>query len=113
MKKIAGAGGALLLTTLLFFIMGRFVFSGTNLASPIHLSVLGAIVSLLGQTGDLMLSSIKSDHDIKDMGATIPGHVGFLDGFDSKILVAPAFFHCINYFVRIGQDMPVRIYTAG
>lgn len=112
-KTIAGAVGALLLTTLLFFIMGRFVFSGTNLASPTHLLVLGAMVSLLGQTGDLMLSSIKRDLDIKDMGATIPGHGGFLDRFDSMILVAPAFFHYVNYFVGIGQDIPVRIYTAG
>ncbi len=112
-KTIAGAVGALLLTTLLFCIMSRFVFSGTNLASPTHLLVLGAMVSLLGQTGDLMLSSIKRDLEIKDMGATIPGHGGFLDRFDSMILVAPAFFHYVNYFVGIGQDIPVRIYTAG
>ncbi len=112
-KTIAGAVGALLLTTLLFFIMGRFVFSGTDLATTTHLLVLGAMLSLLGQTGDLMLSSIKRDLDIKDMGATIPGHGGFLDRFDSMILVAPAFFHYVNYFVGIGQDTPIRIYTAG
>ena len=112
-KTTAGAVGALLLTTLLFFIMGRFVFSGTNLASATHLLVLGAMVSLLGQTGDLMLSSIKRDLEIKDMGTTIPGHGGFLDRFDSMILVAPAFFHYVNYFVGIGKDTPIRIYTAG
>lgn len=111
-KTIAGALGALILTTLLFFVMGQFVFSGTKLASPIHLFTLGAMVSLLGQFGDLMLSSIKRDLDIKDMAATIPGHGGFLDRFDSMILVAPAFFHYVNYFVGVGLGMPVRIYVG-
>lgn len=112
-KTIAGALGALILTMFLFFIIGRFVFSGTNLAAPIHLLALGTMVSLLGQFGDLMLSSIKRDLDIKDMASTIPGHGGFLDRFDSMILVAPAFFHYVNYFAGIGQDVPIRIYTGG
>jgi phosphatidate cytidylyltransferase len=111
-KTIAGALGALILTTLLFFAIGRLVFNGTILASPIHLFVLGALVSLLGQFGDLMLSSIKRDLDIKDMASTIPGHGGFLDRFDSMILVAPAFFHYVNYFVGVGSEVPVRIYTG-
>lgn len=103
-KTIAGAVGALGLTTLLTMGVGSFVFQGTVLASPIHLVILGTLISTLGQFGDLMLSSIKRDLDIKDMASTIPGHGGLLDRFDSVILVAPAVFHYINYFVGVGID---------
>jgi phosphatidate cytidylyltransferase len=71
------------------------------------------IVSVAGQFGDLMVSSIKRDLGIKDMAATIPGHGGFLDRFDSLILVAPAVFHYVGYFRGFGLDQPTRIITGG
>ena len=59
------------------------------------------IVSFAGQAGDLMLSSIKRDLGIKDMGVVIPGHGGLLDRFNSLLLVAPATFHYVNYYVGL------------
>jgi phosphatidate cytidylyltransferase len=112
-KTIAGAVGALVLTTLLVIVVGSFVFQGTVLASPVHLAILGVLLSVLGQFGDLMLSSIKRDLGIKDMAATIPGHGGLLDRFDSVIFVAPAMFHYINYFVGVGANQTPRILTGG
>ncbi len=73
---------------------------------------LGAIVSIGGQAGDLMLSSIKRDLGIKDMGVVIPGHGGMLDRFNSILLVASAAFRHIGYFVGFGLDQPVRIYAG-
>jgi phosphatidate cytidylyltransferase len=112
-KTIAGALGALVLTTLLVMGVGSLVFQGTVLASLVHLVILGVLVSVLGQFGDLMLSSIKRDLGIKDMAATIPGHGGLLDRFDSVILVAPAVFHYINYFVGVGADQVPHVLTGG
>lgn len=66
-----------------------------------------------GQLGDLMLSSIKRDLGIKDMGTLIPGHGGLLDRFDSLLLVAPAVFHYVRYFIGIGLDQPARILSGG
>jgi phosphatidate cytidylyltransferase len=112
-KTVAGAIGGLVLTTLLVLGVGHFVFQGTALATLGHLVVLGVLISVAGQFGDLMLSSIKRDLGIKDMGVTIPGHGGLLDRFDSLILVAPVVFHYINYFVGIGMDQVPRIMTGG
>jgi len=74
--------------------------------------MMGLIISVLGQCGDLVISSIKRDLEIKDMAGTIPGHGGLLDRFDSLLLVAPTLFHYINYFHGIGLDQPVRIFTG-
>ena len=112
-KTVAGSVGALVLTALLVYVLGGSIFRGTVLDSPAHLLGLGVIISAVGQLGDLMLSSIKRDLGLKDMGVLIPGHGGLLDRFDSIILVAPAVFHYIGYFNGIGIDQPERILTGG
>lgn len=112
-KTLGGALGALILTTTLVSTVGHFVFLGSRLDTPIELTGLGLIVSVAGQSGDLMLSSIKRDLGIKDMGTTIPGHGGLLDRFDSLLLVAPAVFHYVGYFRGFGLDQPARIFSIG
>lgn len=49
----------------------------------------GAIVSLLSLTGDLLASLLKRHMQIKDFGASLPGHGGVLDRMDSYILLGP------------------------
>jgi phosphatidate cytidylyltransferase len=58
----------------------------------------GLIVGIGGQLGDLAISVIKRDLNIKDMGAAIPGHGGILDRIDSLIYVAPLFLHMVHYY---------------
>jgi len=111
-KTVGGALGAIVLTTPLMAIGAHFVWINTVLDTPIRLLGLGILVSIVGQFGDLMLSSIKRDLGLKDTAKLIPGHGGILDRFDSLILVAPAVFHYVNYFVGFAVDQPQRIFVG-
>ncbi|MES2711629.1 MAG: phosphatidate cytidylyltransferase [Pseudomonadota bacterium] len=112
-KTIAGAVGALVCTTALVAFIGQRIFAGTPMDNLVLLLLFGALVSIAGQFGDLMLSSIKRDLAIKDMGTIIPGHGGVLDRFNSLLLVAPATFHLLHYAIGIGDGQPVRLFTGG
>ena len=112
-KTIAGSVGAIILTAFLVILLGRFAFVGSQVAHPLHLAILGVMISILGQLGDLVLSSVKRDLGIKDMGTTLPGHGGLLDRFDSLLLVAPAIHYYLGFFHGLGTDQPVRIFTSG
>lgn len=112
-KTLSGALGALACTTLLVAYVAGLIFEGTPMDSTWKLLALGALVSIGGQAGDLMLSSIKRDIGIKDMGVLLPGHGGILDRFNSLLLVAPATFHLIQFYIGWGLDAPTRILTGG
>jgi phosphatidate cytidylyltransferase len=111
-KTLGGHLGAFLITTPLVALGAHFVFAEEPLDHPALLLVLGAIVSVTGQLGDLMLSSIKRDLGLKDMAATIPGHGGVLDRVNSLLLAAPAVFHYVGFFIGFGLDQPKRIITG-
>ncbi|WP_159995213.1 phosphatidate cytidylyltransferase [Roseomonas sp. 18066] len=111
-KTIAGALGALTTTTLLVAFVSGPIFAGTAM-EPLWLRlVLGVIVSVAGQLGDLMLSSIKRDLGIKDMGTVLPGHGGVLDRFNSLLLVSPAVFHFLRWIMDLGAAGPHRLITG-
>jgi len=68
-------------------------FFNISLFTMIEAGVLGIILSILGNTGDLIESVIKRDGSIKDSGSIIPGHGGMWDVFDSLIFTIPLFYY--------------------
>ncbi len=111
-KTIAGAVGAVVLTTLTVAGFGQYLLPDTAAMQWYHLIACGILLSVCGQVGDLMLSAIKRDVGIKDTGSLIPGHGGLLDRCDSLLLAAPAMFHFIGYFNGIGLDQATCIITS-
>ena len=97
-KTIEGSLGAIAVSMalpwLLWFSFPHF--------GPAQLILTGLIIGVGGQLGDLVISTIKRDIGIKDMGAAISGHGGVLDRIDSMIFVAPLFFHMVRWFHGMG-----------
>jgi phosphatidate cytidylyltransferase len=115
-KTWSGCIGAIVCTTITFCILGHFVFLGTKADHWAHLIFMGMSLSVIGQFGDLFLSSIKRDVGIKDMGNVIPGHGGLLDRFDSLVLLPPAALHYLSLIQNtpIGEEPGVitRFFTG-
>lgn len=83
---IGGTIGSIILTIIFAAILNnRFSFE----YSYITISIIGLVLSLIGQIGDFAASSIKRYVDIKDYSNLLPGHGGMLDRIDSILFIAP------------------------
>lgn len=61
--------------------------------------IMGVIVGLAGQVGDLAESALKRDAGVKDSSAILPGHGGVLDRFDSLLFSAPLVYFYLDFIV--------------
>lgn len=64
-----------------------------------------ALLSVIGQLGDLFASKLKRTYEIKDFGKIFPGHGGVLDRFDSLMFVAIALLIIMRIF-QLGSPLP-------
>jgi phosphatidate cytidylyltransferase len=60
--------------------------------------VIAGIVAVAGTYGDLAESMLKRSLGVKDSGAIMPGHGGFLDRFDSAVIAFPLVYLYITLF---------------
>lgn len=67
-----------------------------------HSVVMGGMLALLGQLGDLSESLLKRSTGAKDSAHLIPGHGGILDKVDGILFSAPAMYYYLVYVTRPG-----------
>jgi phosphatidate cytidylyltransferase len=77
---IAGVIAAIIVS--LFFTLPTPLYLPFNYWQAI---LLGLLVSVFGQLGDLVESLLKRNMGVKDSGGLVPGHGGFLDRLDSVV----------------------------
>lgn len=78
-------------------IVTKFLF--LNFLSLLDVIIIGVLVGIIGQMGDLTESLLKRDAGVKDSSNIIPGHGGIFDRFDSLLLTAPAVYLYLYFFV--------------
>ncbi len=59
--------------------------------------VIGLICAVFGTLGDLVESMLKRSVGVKDSGNIMPGHGGFLDRFDSLLIIIPIVFYYMMF----------------
>jgi len=102
-KSVEGALGSIIFTGLAFMLIVVLYIEKINGATggEVFLSfIIGAIISVVAQIGDLIESLFKRECGVKDSGTILMGHGGVLDRFDSMILVLP-FVTMVLYFFHL------------
>jgi phosphatidate cytidylyltransferase len=99
-KTWEGAIGGLICAILAAIIIALLL----NLISPFtfkywQITLLGFLVSLFAQLGDLVESLLKRNTGVKESGNLLPGHGGILDRFDSLIFVGAMVYYYVIWVV--------------
>jgi phosphatidate cytidylyltransferase len=91
-KTVAGALGGFLCTVLVSLLYRHLFLS----ALPLHMALLlGAIIGVIAQAGDIFESALKRRGGVKDASSLIPGHGGLLDRFDGVLFALPAIYYIL------------------
>ena len=101
-KTIEGAAGGTLGGTIAVVLYGLLLNSyfAVNI-QLVHYIILGLLLSVFAQIGDLLASAIKRTTNIKDFGNIMPGHGGVIDRFDSIFVIAPIVYFYFKYIAII------------
>lgn len=94
-KSVEGAIGGFALSVA-FAILSKYYLPSIAVA---HLVILGCLLGILAQVGDLSESLIKRDCQVKDSGNLVPGLGGVLDLIDSIMFTAPTLYFYVKKFL--------------
>jgi phosphatidate cytidylyltransferase len=83
-KTWSGLVGALIASAL----AGALFWLAVPGSSAFRLALIGGVLGIVSQAGDLAESALKRYFDAKDAGELIPGHGGLMDRLDGLVAVA-------------------------
>ena len=95
-KSLEGYIGGLIFSLVASFLLNRNLDLGLTAIQSV---ILGAVISITADFGDLLISKLKRLYDFKDSGRLIPGHGGIMDRIDSLIFAMPfiyLFLHVLH-----------------
>ena len=106
-KTVEGAIGGVVFCTLSFVGFGLlynhfWAADGEKTIPLVAMAIVGFLVSIVSQVGDLSLSLLKRKYGIKDFGKLFPGHGGVMDRFDSVLAVSIMLTVCFVIFTIFG-----------
>lgn len=106
-KTVEGAIGGVVFCTLSFVGFGLlynhfWAADGEKTIPLVAMAIVGFLVSIVSQVGDLSLSLLKRKYGIKDFGKIFPGHGGVMDRFDSVLAVSIMLTVCFVIFTIFG-----------
>ncbi len=93
-KTVVGAIGGTIASCLLVMAIAPALQQSISFANQL---LLGTLIAVIGQLGDLVESAYKRSYGVKDSGNILPGHGGILDRFDSLLFVFPIVYVIILY----------------
>jgi phosphatidate cytidylyltransferase len=89
---VGGLAGSIIICTAVAFLFKLPL-------SYLEAILLGILVSVLGQFGDLVKSLFKRNMIVKDSGNVLPGHGGFLDRMDSVAFAGVTVYYFVLFVV--------------
>lgn len=96
-KSIEGAIAGIISCAIFYGIYTYYLNkAGLNL-NYVEMIIVGTVISIISQIGDLAASEIKRFCGIKDFGKIMPGHGGILDRFDSIIMISPFVYMFLQF----------------
>lgn len=88
-KTVEGSIGGIIFSIGGCMLYGFIVESITGInARYLILALIGLILSVVSQIGDLWASLIKREYGVKDYSRMMPGHGGIMDRFDSVLAIS-------------------------
>jgi phosphatidate cytidylyltransferase len=94
-KTVEGALGGLGASIVTSLIVKYWLLPSWNYKQAL---MLGSLLAIMGQLGDLGKSIFKRDAGLKDSGNIIPGHGGILDRVDGLLFSTPVLYYYLIGF---------------
>lgn len=96
-KTWEGTIGGIILAILVISLIAYF----TGRLPLVHAAIIAALAAVAGTYGDLFESKLKRMAGVKDSGAIMPGHGGFLDRFDSLLFASTLVWFYVAWIMPV------------